>query len=122
MAGKILIVVVLIAVFVGGYFLFSRDSASGPQVMEQEKFVEAYVELAALAERMAIGTPEYDQDKERLLASMGITSEQVEKALATYNDHPEMWQPVWERIQEKLEERQQELEAASTAPAPPDSN
>lgn len=123
MGAKIVIVVVLVGVFVAGYFLFFQDSSGGPQMMEQDKFVDAYVELAALAERMPIGTPEYDREKKRVLESMGLTPGQVEKALAAYNDQPERWQPVWERIQAALEKRQQELEPASgTAPTPADTN
>ncbi|GAB4319294.1 MAG: hypothetical protein Kow0074_08800 [Candidatus Zixiibacteriota bacterium] len=121
MVAKIIIVFVLVGLFVAGYFLFFQEGATGPQILEQDKFVQAYVELASLAERMPIGTPEYDREKRRVLETMGVTPEQVEKALATYNDHPEMWQPVWERIQKELEKREQDLEPAS-ATTPADTN
>ena len=122
MVAKIIIVVVLVGLFVAGYVLFFQEGTGGPQTLAQDKFINAYVELASLAERMPIGTPEYDKEKERVLASIGVTPEQVEKALATYNDNPELWQPVWERIQEKLEAREQEIEPAAASPSPPDTN
>jgi len=122
MSTKIIIVIALIVAFVAAYFLLFQDSSSQPQILEQDKFVDAYVELATLAEKMPIGTPEYTREKERVLHSIGVEPEQVEKALAMYNDHPDMWQPVWERIQKRLEERQSDVGSMPATETPHDSN
>ena len=122
MSTKIIIVVLLVAVFVAAYFLLFQDSSSQPQVLEQDRFVNAYVELATLAEQMPIGTPEYEREKERVLRAIGVEPGQVEKALAMYNDRPELWQPVWERIQAELEKRQPDAETAPASGTAADSS
>jgi len=122
MRAKLIIVGVVIAAFGVAFFVYSKDKSAPAQVMEQDTFVKAYVELASLAERMPIGTPEYDREKTRILHEMGVEPEQVEKALAVYNEHPELWRPVWDRIQEELEKRQQLPEPTTVPSNPPDSN
>lgn len=122
MRAKLIIVGVVVAAFGVAYLLFFKGGSTQALVMEQDTFVKAYVELASLAERMPIGTPEYDREKARILHEMGVEPEQVEKALEVYNEHPELWRPVWDRIQEELEKRQELPEPTTIPTNPPDSN
>ena len=95
-----ILIVLVIAVVVLG--IKSTESMA----INQDQFVQAYVELATLAEQMPIGTPEYDQAKKQVLEKIGLKPEQVEEALAMYNQRPELWRPVWEKIQAELEKRE----------------
>ena len=100
-----ILVVLVIAVVVLGIKFYPGKTTEAPAI-NQDQFVQAYVELATLAEQMPIGTPEYDQAKARVLEKIGLKPEQVEEALAMYNDRPELWRPVWEKIQAELEKRE----------------
>jgi hypothetical protein len=102
---KLAIIVVLVLVFVVVGFQYFSGQTTETLAIDQDQFVQAYVELATLAESMPIGTPEYDREKERVLGEIGLKPQQVEDALAMYNQRPELWRPVWERIQEELEKR-----------------
>lgn len=75
------------------------------QPIDEDTFVQAYVELATLAETMAIGTPEYEREKKRVLEGLGVTPEAVETQLASYNNRPDLWHPIWEKIQAELQKR-----------------
>ena len=100
-----ILVVLVIAVVVLGIKFYPGKSTE-TMAINQDQFVQAYVELAQLAEQMPIGTPEYDQAKARVLEKIGLKPEQVEEALAMYNNRPELWRPVWEKIQAELEKRE----------------
>ncbi len=103
---KLAILLVLVIVFGVIGFKYYSGKTSETMAINQDQFVEAYVELATLAETMPIGTPEYDREKARVLAKIGLKPEQVEEALAMYNERPELWRPVWEKIQAELEKRE----------------
>jgi len=97
------------------------DGAGGgasDKPLETDQFVTAYVELAKLAETMPIGTDEYNKERERVLAKIGITPAQVEETLAYYNDRPDLWRPIWEEIQTRLSDQIKEI----SQPARPDSS
>lgn len=102
---KLAILVVLVVVFGVFGFLYYSGKSTETMAIDQDQFVQAYVELATLAEQMPIGTPEYDQAKARVLEKIGLKPAQVEDALAMYNNRPELWRPVWEKIQVELEKR-----------------
>jgi hypothetical protein len=119
---KIMILVLLVVGFaVVGFISFSGTTPES-SVINQDQFVEAYVSLATLAEKMAIGTPEYEREKARILKDIGIEPSDVEEALAYYNERPEQWRPIWEKIQDKLGEPVPAQESGtSEAEAKPDS-
>jgi hypothetical protein len=102
---KLAILVLLVLVFGVIGFKYYSGKTTETMAINQDQFVQAYVELATLAESMPIGTPEYDREKERVLGKIGLRPAQVEEALAMYNQRPELWRPVWERIQAELEKR-----------------
>lgn len=112
---KIAIIVILVLAAVGVVWMYQSgqlgivnpDNRKVEQPIDDETFVKAYVELAILAETMAIGTPEYEAEKKRVLAGIGLTPEAVEKQLASYNDRPDLWHPLWEKIQAELQKRGQ---------------
>ena len=103
---KLAILVLLVLVFGVIGFKYYSGKTTETMAINQDQFVQAYVELATLAESMPIGTPEYDREKERVLGKIGLRPAQVEEALAMYNQRPELWRPVWERIQAELEKRE----------------
>jgi len=103
---KLAIIVVLVLVFGVIGFKYYSGQTTETMAIDQDQFVQAYVELATLAEQMPIGTPEYDREKARVLGKIGLKPEQVEEALAMYNERPELWRPVWEKIQAELEKRE----------------
>lgn len=113
---KITIVTVLILAAVAVVWMYQTgrlgivnpENRKVEQPIDDETFVRAYVELATLAERMAIGTPEYEAEKKRVLEGVGVTPEAVEKQLASYNNRPDLWHPLWEKIQAELQKRSQE--------------
>ncbi len=114
---KVIVVVLLILVFgVVGIVYFSDDSGEAFAI-DQDQFVNAYVELATLAEQMPIGTDEYELAKARVLQRIGLEPGQVEQALARYNERPDLWRPIWERIQDELKERVGDIEPAIPPPA-----
>lgn len=110
---KIAIVTVLILAAVGVVWMYQSgqlgvvdpQNRKVEQPIDEDTFVKAYVELATLAETMAIGTPEYEREKARVLEGLGVTSEAVEKQLASYNNRPDLWHPIWEKIQTELQKR-----------------
>jgi hypothetical protein len=110
---KIAIVTVLILAAVGVVWMYQSgqlgvvdpQNRKVEQPIDEDTFVKAYVELATLAETMAIGTPEYEREKSRVLEGLGVTSEAVEKQLASYNNRPDLWHPIWEKIQAELQKR-----------------
>jgi len=102
---KLAILVLLVLVFGVIGFKYYSGKPTETFAIGQDQFVQAYVELATLAETMPIGTPEYDREKARVLAKIGLQPSQVEEALAMYNDRPDLWRPVWDRIQEELSKR-----------------
>ena len=112
---KVAIVTVLVLAAVGVVWMYQSgqlgvvdpDNRKVEQPIDDETFVKAYVELAVLAETMAIGTPEYEREKKRVLESVGVTPEAVEKQLASYNTRPDLWHPLWEKIQAELQKRTQ---------------
>lgn len=113
MKAKITIVAVLVVAAVGLVWMYQSgrlgivnpQNRLAEQPIDDETFVKAYVELAVLAETMAIGTPEYELEKKRVLERVGVTPEAVEKQLASYNDRPDLWHPLWEKIQTELQKR-----------------
>ncbi len=115
MKTKIAIVTILVVAAVGLVWMYQtgRLGIESPQnrlaerPIDEETFIRAYVELAVLAETMAIGTPEYEIEKKRVLEGVGVTPEAVEKQLASYNDRPDLWHPIWEKIQSELLKRTQ---------------
>ena len=115
MKTKIAIVTILVLAAVGIVWMYQSgelgivnpDNRKVERPIDDETFVKAYVELATLAESMAIGTPEYEQEKKRVLEGVGVTPEAVEKQLASYNDRPDLWHPLWEKIQAELQKRAQ---------------
>jgi hypothetical protein len=112
---KIAIVTILVLAAVGIVWMYQSgelgivnpDNRKVERPIDDETFVKAYVELAILAESMAMGTPEYEQEKRRVLEGVGVTPEVVEKQLASYNDRPDLWHPLWEKIQSELQKRAQ---------------
>jgi len=112
---KVAIVTVLVLAAIGIVWMYQTgklgivdpDNRKVEQPIDDETFVKAYVELAVLAETMAIGTPEYEREKKRVLEAVGVTTEAVEKQLASYNDRPDLWHPLWEKIQSELQKRTQ---------------
>lgn len=112
---KVAIVTVLILAAVGVVWMYQSgrlgvvnpDNRKVEQPIDDDTFVKAYVELAVLAETMAIGTPEYEAEKKRVLEKVGVTPEAVEKQLASYNERPDLWHPLWEKIQSELQKRSQ---------------
>lgn len=112
---KLAIVSVLVLAAVGVVWMYQSgklgvvdpDNRKVEQPIDDETFVKAYVELAVLAESMAIGTPEYEREKKRVLESVGVTPAAVEKQLASYNERPDLWHPLWEKIQAELQKRTQ---------------
>jgi len=115
MKTKIAIVTILVLAAVGIVWMYQSgelgivnpDNRKVERPIDDETFVKAYVELATLAESMAIGTPEYEQEKKRVLEGVGVTPEAVEKQLASYNDRPDLWHPLWGKIQAELQKRAQ---------------
>lgn len=115
MKTKVTIVTILVLAAVGVVWMYqsgrlgvvSPDNRKVEQPIDDETFVKAYVELAVLAETMAIGTPEYEAEKKRVLEKVGVTPEAVEKQLASYNERPDLWHPLWEKIQSELQKRSQ---------------
>jgi hypothetical protein len=117
LAALVLLFAAVTLLFMKGY-LGGRDAMSaGDEPLETSEFVAAYVQLAMLAETMPIGTPEYDQERIRVLSEIGIKPEQVERTLAYYNERPDLWRPIWEQIQADLVGR---LDDSKTAPMPAD--
>ena len=123
MKWRIAIIMALVAVFAGVLVLYMNGGLGivNPENrrvikdgIDEDVFVKAYVELATLAETMPIGTPEYDREKVRVLGSMGVTPEKVEKQLASYNNRPDQWRPIWEKIQAELAKRAQQSMGAET--------
>lgn len=112
---KVAIVTVLVLAAIGVVWMYQTgklgvvdpDNRKVEQPIDDETFVKAYVELAILAETMAIGTPEYEREKKRVLEGVGVTPEAVEKQLASYNERPDLWHPLWEKIQAELQKRTQ---------------
>jgi hypothetical protein len=123
---KITIIALMVAAFVGlGIVYFqstdetlgtapSPAAASDSKAVTEDQIVRAYVELATLAETTPIGTPEYDQEKTRVLGQIGLEPGQIEKTLAEYNERPEKWRPIWDRIQSELAKRNALPEDTST--------
>ncbi len=117
---KIAIITLLVLAAVAVVWLYQTgelgivnpDNRKVEQPIDDETFVKAYVELAVLAEKMPIGTLEYEQEKKRVLEGVGVTPEAVEKQLASYNERPDLWHPLWEKIQAELQKR---AEAAGTS-------
>lgn len=112
---KITIVTILVLAAVGVVWMYQSgrlgvvnpDNRKVEQPIDEETFVEAYVQLAVLAETMPIGTPEYEAEKKRVLEKVGVSPEAVEKQLASYNERPDLWHPIWEKIQAELAKRTQ---------------
>lgn len=112
---KVAIITVLVLAAVGVVWMYQSgqlgivnpDNRKVEQPIDDETFVKAYVELAVLAETMAIGTAEYEIEKKRVLEKVGVTPEAVEKQLASYNERPDLWHPLWEKIQAELQKRSQ---------------
>ena len=123
---KITIIALMVAAFValGIVYFQSTDetlgtaplpaTASDSKAVTEDQIVRAYVELATLAETTPIGTPEYDQEKTRVLGQIGLEPGQIEKTLAEYNERPEKWRPIWDRIQSELAKRNALPEDTST--------
>ena len=118
---KIAILVLLIVVFVVVGLISFSGNAPESSAIDQDRFVQAYVELATLAETLPIGTPEYEREKARVLGEMGLQPSEVEDALALYNNRPELWRPVWERIQEELARRGEGITGGAEATGATDS-
>lgn len=125
MKWRIAIVIVLVAAVAGVVLLYLNGSLGivNPDNrrvvkddIDPDTFVKAYVELATLAETMPIGTPEYDQEKTRVLSTLGVTPEKVEKQLASYNNRPDQWRPIWEKIQAELTKRAKESIGTGSQP------
>lgn len=112
---KVTIVTVLVLAAVGVVWMYQSgrlgvvnpDNRKVEQPIDEDTFVNAYVELAVLAETMPIGTPEYEAEKRRVLEKVGVSPEAVEKQLASYNERPDLWHPIWEKIQAELARRTQ---------------
>ncbi|MEW5701971.1 MAG: hypothetical protein AB1792_07060 [Candidatus Zixiibacteriota bacterium] len=114
---RLIIIAALVLLFVGVGAMYLSGNLNivnpvKPQVEEQideATFVRAYVELAILAETSPIGSPEYEEAKTRILGGLGVTPEEVEQQLASYNNRPDQWRPIWEKIQAELAKRSQTM-------------
>jgi len=95
--------VVFIALTVIG--LDCRPNSSAKRLFDRETFISLYVDLEIVAEKVGIGTPEYEAVRDSILTSYGTTFDDVTAMLTAYDAEPEKWAEIWEGILAELEQR-----------------
>ncbi len=118
MKTKLWIIIGLLVIFCG-YFAWQglSDSSDGGNskassgLLDRETFVSLYVDLEIAAERAGIGTPEYESQRDSVMAAHGTNYTEVTAMLSAYDAKPEKWAEVWDDILAELKKRKSDTTA-----------
>ena len=88
-------------------FLFVLDCGKGKHVPSpQEKFVQVYVELVKLRERLPSTNPVFVDSSRTILKKYGLTKQEYDQNLAYFNEEPERWEAFYQEVLKRLEHKE----------------
>ena len=85
-------------------FIYCNKNTDSTSLKNQEQFVQVYVELVKLQDRISVQYPSFLDSSRAILGKYHFTEEEYNRSLSYLNEKPERWQTFYEKVLEQLQE------------------
>jgi hypothetical protein len=92
------------------FSLILFSSCSNEKVIEEEKFIEVYVDLLIMQDTTSANQNSIDSIKSIVFQKHSITAKDYEQTIELYNSSPEKWDEFFDKATAYVEKLKQEAE------------